>query len=60
MTIALIFLSKVVVTDYPDPNLMENLAHNVAVNLKEEEERRRVDVQVSFSKTTWFQHVFFI
>jgi len=35
---------KVVVTDYPDANLMENLAHNVDVNL-EEEERRRVDVQ---------------
>ena len=37
-----------IVTDYPDANLMENLAHNVAVNL-EVEERRRVDVQVGFS-----------
>jgi len=35
---------KVITTDYPDANLIENLAHNVAVNL-EEEERRRVDVQ---------------
>ena len=38
-----------IVTDYPDANLMENLAHNVAVNL-EVEERRRVDVQVGFSR----------
>ena len=37
-----------IVTDYPDANLIENLAHNVAVNL-EVEERRRVDVQVGFS-----------
>jgi nicotinamide N-methyltransferase len=35
---------KVIVTDYPDANLLENLAHNVAVNL-DVEERRRVDVQ---------------
>jgi len=35
---------KVIATDYPDANLVENLAHNIAVNL-EEEERRRVDVQ---------------
>ena len=38
-----------VITDYPDANLMENLAHNVAVNL-EVEERRRVDVQAGFSR----------
>jgi len=35
---------KVIVTDYPDINLIENLAHNVAENLGVEE-RRRVDVQ---------------
>ena len=38
-----------IVTDYPDANLIENLAHNVAVNL-DVEERKRVDVQVVFSK----------
>lgn len=38
-----------IVTDYPDANLIENLAHNVAVNL-DVEERKRVDVQVGFSK----------
>jgi hypothetical protein len=46
----------VIVTDYPDANLMENLAHNIAVNLKDEE-RRRVDVQVSFSRRL-AQHIF--
>jgi len=35
---------KVVITDYPDLNLIENLARNVAQNL-EVEERRRVKVQ---------------
>jgi hypothetical protein len=39
----------VIVTDYPDANLIENLAHNVAVNL-EAEERRRIDVQVGYSR----------
>jgi hypothetical protein len=39
----------VIATDYPDANLVENLGHNIAINL-EEEERRRVDVQVSFSR----------
>ena len=38
-----------IVTDYPDAYLIENLAHNIAVNL-EEEERRRVDVQVGLSR----------
>ena len=38
-----------IVTDYPDASLIENLAHNVAVNL-DVEERKRVDVQVVFSK----------
>ena len=38
-----------IVTDYPDANLMENLAHNVVVNY-EVEEKRRVDVQSGFSK----------
>lgn len=38
-----------VVTDYPDANLMENLAHNVAVNL-DVEERSRVNVQAGFSE----------
>ena len=37
-----------IVTDYPDFNLIENLEHNVAVNL-EVEERKRVDIQVTFS-----------
>ena len=38
-----------IVTDYPDANLMENLAHNVAVYL-EVEERRRADVKADSSK----------
>ena len=40
-----------IVTDYPDANLMENLAHNVVVNYEVEGKRRgRVDVQSGFSK----------
>ena len=42
-----------IVTDYPDANLMENLAHNVVVNY-EVEEKRRVDVQSDFSKFSFF------
>lgn len=48
-----------VVTDYPDANLMENLAHNIAVNL-EVEERRRVDVQVGFSRLTLSMFFFIV
>ena len=39
-----------IVTDYPDTDLIENLAHNVAGNVQVEE-RKRVDVQVRFLKT---------
>ncbi|KAF8803245.1 hypothetical protein BYT27DRAFT_7195839 [Phlegmacium glaucopus] len=35
---------KVVVTDYPETNLIENLAHNVVENL-DVEDRKRIDVQ---------------
>ena len=38
-----------IVTDYPDAKLIENLAHNLDVNLNVEE-RRRVEVQVGFSR----------
>ena len=49
-----------IVTDYPDFNLIENLEHNVAVNL-EVEERKRVDIQVKVSpKRLAAQAMFFI
>ena len=39
-----------VVTDYPDADLIENLVYNVSRNL-EVEERKRVDVQVCYLKS---------
>lgn len=38
-----------VVTDYPDANLTENLAYNVARNIGVEK-RKRIDVQVFLKK----------
>ena len=45
-----------IVTDYPDANLLENLVHNVAVNL-EVEEKKRIDVQAGF-KAFSFLHLY--
>ncbi len=36
---------KVVITDYPDDDLLENIQHNTQANLNEEE-RQRVSVMV--------------
>ena len=46
-----------IVTDYPDANLLENLVHNVAVNL-EVEEKKRIDVQAGFLKLALFLHIY--
>ena len=46
-----------IITDYPDAILMENLDHNVAVNL-EVEERRRVDVQVRFLSKLALKYIY--
>lgn len=49
-----------IVTDYPDFNLIENLEHNVAVNL-EVEEKKRVDIQVKvFSEKTLLLKPYFL